>query len=377
MAAPAARTGDYSDLNPSPRILLGPGPSMVHPRVLRAMATPLVGHLDPQFIDIMNDIQDLLRFVFQSEDALTIPVSGTGSAGMEAALANFIEEGDPVLICVSGYFGERMVDMAKRYGADVRRIEAAWGEVFTAQQIDQVLQARPAKLVAIVHAETSTGALQPLDEIAEVVHRHGALLLVDAVTSLGGIPLRFDEVGIDIAYSGTQKCLSAPPGLAPVALSPRAVEALKARESTVKNWYLDLTMVFKYWGPERTYHHTAPISMNYALREALRLVAEEGLEARFERHRRNAQMLWDGLAALDLMPVVPLDHRLPSLTTVRVPEGLDEAAVRKALLGEYNIEIAGGLGAFAGKVWRIGLMGYSSRPENVVTLLGALERILG
>lgn len=377
MAASAVTTGDYTDLNPTPRILLGPGPSMVHPRVLRAMAAPLVGHLDPQFIDIMNEIQDLLRMVFQSEEAVTIPVSGTGSAGMEASLANFVEEGDPVLICVNGYFGERLTDMARRYGADVSRLEAAWGEVFTAQQVEQALQARPAKLVAIVHAETSTGALQPLDEIAEVAHRNGALLIVDAVTSLGGLPVRFDEAGIDIAYSGTQKCLSAPPGLAPVALSPRAIDALRRRESTVKNWYLDLTMVFKYWGPERTYHHTAPISMNYALREALRLVHEEGLEARFERHRRNAEMLWDGLSALDLTPVVPLEQRLPSLTTVRIPDGLDEGALRRRLLDEYNIEVAGGLGAFAGKVWRIGLMGYSSRPENVVTLLGALERIMG
>ncbi|HQA67168.1 MAG TPA: alanine--glyoxylate aminotransferase family protein [Aggregatilineales bacterium] len=377
MDASATVTTRYTDLNPPPRILLGPGPSMVHPRVLRAMAAPPIGHLDPQFIEIMNEIQALLRMVFQSEEALTIPVSGTGSAGMEAALANFIEEGDPVLICVNGYFGERLTDMARRYGADVSRVEVGWGEVFTAQQVEQALQARPAKIVAIVHAETSTGALQPLDEIAEVAHRHGALLLVDAVTSLGGVPVRFDEVGIDIAYSGTQKCLSAPPGLAPIALSPRAVEVLKSRKSTVKNWYLDLTMVFKYWGAERTYHHTAPINMNYALREALRLVLEEGLEARFERHRRNAEMLWDGLAALDLMPVVPLEHRLPSLTTVYIPEGLDEAALRRRLLNEYNIEVAGGLGAFAGRVWRIGLMGYSSRPENVVTLLGALERILG
>lgn len=376
MAASAVTASEHRDLNPSPRILLGPGPSMVPPRVLQAMAMPLVGHLDPQFIEIMNEIQDMLRMVFQSEEAVTIPVSGTGSAGMEAALANFIEEGDPVLICVNGYFGERLTDMARRYGADVRRIEAAWGEVFTAQQIEQVLQASPAKLVAIVHAETSTGVLQPLDEIAEVVHRHGALLLVDAVTSLGGVPVRFDEVGIDIAYSGTQKCLSVPPGLAPVALSPQAVEVLRNRESTVKNWYLDLTMVFKYWGPERTYHHTAPINMNYALREGLRLVEEEGLEARFERHRHNAEMLWDGLAALDLTPMVPLDTRLPSLTTVRLPDGLEEAAIRRQLLTDYNIEISGGLGDFAGKVWRIGLMGYSSRPENVVTLLGALERIM-
>ncbi len=366
----------YAELSPPTRLLLGPGPSMVHPRVLRAMSTPLIGHLDPAFITMMDEIQELLRLAFEAPDAVTIPVSGTGSAGMEAAICNFVEEGDPVLICVSGYFGERMVDMAQRYGADVRRIDVAWGEVFSAGQVEEALRERPAKLVAIVHAETSTGAYQPLEEIAEVAHRHGALLLVDAVTSLGGLPVGFDRLGIDIAYSGSQKCLSAPPGLAPLALGPRAVEALKRRESTVPNWYLDLTMVFKYWGPDRTYHHTAPITMNYALREALRLVDEEGLQARFERHARNAQLLWDGLSDLDLVPHVPLDYRLPTLTTVRVPDGVDEMAVRGRLLSEYGIEIAGGLGALKGKVWRVGLMGYSSQPENVITLLGALERIL-
>lgn len=366
-----------AELNPSARLLLGPGPSLVHPRVLRAMATPLIGHLDPQFITIMNEIQSLLRYVFQAgDDVMTIPISGTGSAGMEASLANFVEPGNPVLICVNGYFGERLVDIAGRYGADVARIDAPWGEVFTADQVAATLDARPAKLVAIVHAETSTGARQPLKEIAEVVHAHDALLIADTVTSLGGLPVAFDATGIDIAYSGSQKCLSAPPGLAPIALSARAQEALKARQSPVANWYLDLTMVFKYWGPQRTYHHTAPISMNYALREALRLAAEEGLEARFARHQRNAEMLWDGLAELDLMPYVTPEYRLPMLTTVRLPEGLDEANVRRRLLQEYNIEIAGGLGTLAGKVWRIGLMGYSSQPENVVTLLGALERIL-
>jgi len=347
-------TSPYSDLNTSPRILLGPGPSMVHPRVLRAMATPLVGHLDPQFIHLMNEVQDLLRMVFEAPDALTFPVSGTGSAAMEAALCNFIEEGDPILICVNGYFGDRM----------------------TASQIEEVLKARPKKLVAIVHAETSTGALQPLEEIAETVHRHGALLLVDTVTSLGGLPVRMQEVGIDIAYSGSQKCLSAPPGLGPLALSPRAIEVLQSRKSKVPNWYLDLTMVLKYWGPERTYHHTAPISMNFALREALRLIAEEGLQARFERHRRNAELLWEGLAELDLPPFIPLDRRLPTLTTVSIPEGLDEASVRQRLLNDFNLEIAGGLGTLKGRVWRIGLMGHSSRAENVVMLLGALARIL-
>lgn len=366
----------YADLDPSPRLLLGPGPSMVHPRVLRALATPPVGHLDPDFLAIMNEVQELLRAVFETDNRLTLPVSGTGSAGMEAALCNFIEPGDPVLVCVNGYFGERMIDMATRYGADVRRIDVAWGDVFSASQVDEALRAHPAKLVAIVHAETSTGALQPLEEVAEVVHRHGALFLVDAVTSLGGVSVGVDQVGIDICYSGTQKCLSCPPGLAPLTVSPRAEEALKARRSRVTSWYLDLTMVQQYWGAERTYHHTAPINMNYALREALRLVVEEGLQQRFERHRANAQMLWDGLAELGLKPHVPESHRLPTLTTVVVPEGVDEAAVRARLLKEYNIEIAGGLGALKGKVWRIGLMGHSSRPENVLTLLAALRHIL-
>ncbi len=367
----------YKELDPSPRLLLGPGPSMVHPRVLRAMSTPLVGHLDPEFITLMNEVQELMRVVFQaSDDTLTIPVSGTGSAGMEAALCNFIEMGDPVLICVNGYFGDRMAEMASRYGAQVRRLDAAWGDIFDPAQIEAELKAHPAKLVAIVHAETSTGALQPLDEIARIAHAHGALLLADTVTSLGGVPVRMAEVGIDIAYSGSQKCLSAPPGLAPLAIGPRALEVLKNRKTKVTNWYLDMTLILKYWGPERTYHHTAPISMNYALREALRLAVEEGLEARFARHASNARLLWDGLADLDLTLHVPEDHRLPSLTTVRVPDGIDETAVRRRLLDEYNIEIAGGLGALKGKVWRIGLMGYSSRVVNVVTLLGALERIL-
>lgn len=371
-----SHTSRFPDLDPSPRLLLGPGPSMVHPRVLRAMATPLLGHLDPQFIHLMNEIQDLLRMVFETNARLVVPVSGTGSAGMEAALCNFIEPGDSVLICVAGYFGERMVDMAKRYGANVNRIDVAWGEVFSAKQVEEAVKAHRPKLVAIVHAETSTGALQPLEEIAEVVHKHGALLLVDAVTSLGGVAVRMDQTGIDICYSGTQKCLSCPPGLAPLAINERAEEVLKARKTPVANWYLDMTMIQKYWGSERTYHHTAPISMNYALREALRLVDEEGLPARFERHARNAQLLWDGLSDLDLTLHVPAEHRLPSLTTVRVPDGVDEAAVRRRLLEEYNIEIAGGLGTLKGKIFRIGLMGFSSRAENVVTLLGALERIL-
>lgn len=367
---------EFTDLNTDARILLGPGPSMVPPRVLRAMAHPLVGHLDPQFIQLMDEVQALLRFVFQTENPLTIPLSGTGSAGMEAALCNFVEPGDSVLIGVSGYFGERLCDMAKRYGATVRRLERPWGDVFDPREIDEALKQEPAKLVAVVHAETSTGALQPMADLGNVVHRHGGLLVTDCVTSLGGVPVGVDEWGIDIAYSGTQKCLSCPPGLAPLTVSPRAQEVLRRRESQVANWYLDLTVLQQYWGEERTYHHTAPITMNYALREALRIVHEEGLENRYERHRRHAELLWNGLEDMGLELAVPEGHRLPSLTTVRTAADVDEAAIRRRLLSEFNIEIAGGLGAFKGQVWRIGLMGYSSRPENVHLLLAALRQLL-
>lgn len=360
-----------------PRILLGPGPSNPHPSVLAAMSYPLIGHLDPQFINLMVKVQEDLRYVFQTKNPLTIPVSGTGSAGMEAALCNFIDPGDGVLVGVNGYFGERICDMAGRYGAEVRRLERPWGEVFDSEDIRSALEEKPAKIVCLIHAETSTGTLQPLDDMADVVHEHDGLLLVDCVTSLGGVPFKFDDWGIDIAYSASQKCLSVPPGLAPITVGPRAMEVLHARKTKVPNWYLDLTMVGKYWGPERTYHHTAPISMNYALSEGLRLVREEGLEARWARHKANAEALTEGLLKLGLEPLIPLERRLPTLTTVRIPEGAEDAAVRHALLDRYDVEIAGGLGIFAGKVWRIGLMGHSSRLENVTTLLGALEQLLG
>ncbi len=366
----------YTELDPPTRLLLGPGPSNVPPRVLRAMATPVIGHLDPAFLQLMSDVQSLLRYVFQTRNWLTIPISGTGSAGMEASLVNFIEPGDPVLICVNGYFGERMCEMAARYGAEVHRIERPWGEVFTPEEIRAALEKHSAKLVALVHAETSTGALQPLEEIADIVHHYGALLLVDCVTSLGGIPVLVDEWGIDIAYSGTQKALSCPPGLAPLTVSPRAEEVLKQREHKVTSWYLDLTLIQQYWGQERTYHHTAPISMIYALREGLRIIQEEGLDRRWSRHRRNARLLWEGLEDLGLELFVPEEYRLPTLTTVKVPEGVNEAYVRRRLLEDYNIEIAGGLGALRGRIWRIGLMGYSSRRENVLLLLTALRDIL-
>ncbi len=366
----------YLDLDTPARILLGPGPSMVHPRVLRAMAHPLVGHLDPQFIALMNEVQDLLRYAFRTSNQLTFPVSGTGSAGMEAAVCNFVEPGDSILVGVNGYFGERLCDMAGRYGAEVRRLERPWGQVFDAGEIEAALKGKPAKVVALVHAETSTGARQPLEDVADIVHRYGGLLLVDCVTSLGGVPLKIDEWDIDIAYSGTQKCLSCPPGLAPLTVGQRGRDVLRTRRTKVPNWYLDLTMIEAYWGSSRTYHHTAPISLNFALRAALRIVEEEGIEERWERHARNAREMWAGLEALGLKLIVPAAHRLPSLTTVSVPDGVDEAEIRRHLLDEYDVEIAGGLGAFRGKAWRIGLMGYSSRRENILVLIGALQRLL-
>ncbi len=366
----------YTDLNTPERILLGPGPSMVSSRVLRAMAHPLVGHLDPKFIELMKEVQELLRYTFQTKNQMTLPVSGTGSAGMESTVANLLEPGDTIMIGVNGYFGERLCDMASRYGATVNRLDKPWGDVFTPEEIDAELKKKPAKVVAVIHAETSTGALTSLEGMAEVVHKHGALLLVDCVTSLGGVPLKIDEWDIDIAYSGTQKCLSCPPGLSPVTIGARAREAFHQRKTKVANWYLDLTMIEHYWGDERTYHHTAPISMNFAIRESLRLVYEEGLEARYQRHRENSQMLWDGLEDLGLKLIVPIERRLPSLTTVAIPDGVNDMEVRKCLLNEYNIEIAGGFGPFKGTAWRIGLMGYSSRKENIVLLLSALQRLL-
>lgn len=358
-----------------PRLLLGPGPSSVHPRVLQALATPTVGYLDPQFFALMDEIQSMLRHVFQTENPITLPVSGTGSAGMESAFANFIEPGESVVIGVNGFFSQRMCEMASRYGAEVRKVEKVFGEVFTPDDFAEELAKKPAKLVAVVHAETSTGALQPLEGLGELVHRQGGLLLVDCVTSLGGVPVRVDENGIDIAYSGTQKCLGVPPGLAPVSISARAQGVLFSRKSKVANWYLDLTLLSKYWGKERQYHHTVPINMNYALAEGLRMVLEEGLEPRWQRHRENAEALWAGLENMGLALFVRRERRLPSLTTVCIPEGVEDLPTRRRLLNDYGIEIAGGFGPLAGKVWRVGLMGYSSRRENLTLLLAALKEI--
>lgn len=365
------------DLDTPSRILLGPGPSMASPRVLRAMTTPLLGHLDPQLLAIMDEIQQLLRYVFQTENELTLAISGTGSAGMEAALCNFIEPGDQVLVGSIGFFGERLIDMASRYGAEVDRIEQPWGQVLDPGQVEASLKGKGYKLIALVHAETSTGACQPgIAEIAAAAHREGSLVVLDTVTSLGGLPVEVDAWGVDVAYSAAQKSLSAPPGLAPLTVSPRAREVLKNRKTPVQNWYLDLNGLEKYWMQPHAYHHTASSSLFYALREALRLVAEEGLDARFTRHRANAELLWTGLKNLDLPPLVPEAFRLPTLTTPQLTPTVDDPTVRRHLLEDYNIEIAGGFGPLKGKVFRIGLMGSSSQREYVVLLLEALRRIL-
>ncbi|MGK7893966.1 MAG: alanine--glyoxylate aminotransferase family protein [Xenococcus sp. (in: cyanobacteria)] len=365
-----------SQLDMPPRILLGPGPANVHPRVLGALSVPPVGHLDPTFLELMDELCNLLRYAWQTENKMTIAVSATGSAAMEATIANSVEPGDVVLVGVKGYFGHRLVDMAGRYGGDVKQINKPWGEAFTFEEIKAGLETYKPKVLALVHAETSTGVRQPLEGVAELCHQHGCLLLVDTVTSLGGVPLFIDEWGIDLAYSCSQKGLSCPPGASPFTMSPRALEKLQSRKSKVPNWYLDMSLLTKYWGSDRVYHHTAPINMNYAFREALRLVAEEGLEERWARHQKNAELLWSGLAELNLQCHVPQEIRLPTLTTVRIPEGVDGKAVCRKLLNEYNIEIAGGLGDLGGKVWRIGLMVHNSRPENVLLLLEALKTVL-
>lgn len=367
----------YRELSPPARVLMGPGPSNIHPLVQQALAAPLLGHLDPEFVKIMDDVVALLRDTFQTSNELTLPVSGTGSAGMEAALCNFIERGDAVVVGVNGYFGDRMVQVAERYGAEVIRVDAEWGRIIDPQDIENALKSRSnVKLVAVVHAETSTGVQQPIEAISKRAHDYGALMVVDTVTSLGGIDVPVDKWGVDICYSGTQKCLSCPPGLAPITVNPRARKTIAERKSKVQNWYLDLSLVEQYWGSARAYHHTAPISMVYALREALRLVREEGLEARFRRHEKNGRALQAGLSALGLELHAQDGYRLSTLTSVRIPEGVDDLKVRRALLGNYSIEIGGGLGPLKGKIWRIGLMGYTSTRSNIVLLLSALEDVL-
>ena len=364
------------ELKPPVRVLMGPGPSAIHPRVLRALAADTVGHLDPYYLELMNQMQQMLRTVMCTANRMTMAVSATGSAGMEATVVNLIEPGDSMVVCVNGVFGGRMVDVAERAGARVTRVDRPWGEVFEPSDLkDAIAKAKP-NVVGIVMAETSTGAWQPIEPIAKLVHEAGALLLVDAVTALGGVPVEVDKWQIDALYSGTQKCLSCPPGLAPVTFSERAMEVVLARKTKVQSWYLDVSMLAKYWGAERVYHHTAPINMTYALYEALRLVLEEGLPACHARHMRNHQALKAGLAALGMRYATATGCELPMLNAVWIPDGVDDARVRRDLLNRFGIEIGGGLGDFKGRVWRIGLMGHASRANNVLLLLGALEQLL-
>ncbi len=359
------------------RILLGPGPSNVDHRVYEAMSRPLMGHLDPEFLALMDECQELLRQVFGTRNRMTIPISGTGSAGMEAAAVNVIEPGDRVVIAIAGVFGVRLAEQARRNGAEVVTVETEWGTPIEADAVAAALQDGPTKAVAVVHAETSTGVLQPLEGIIEAAHGSDALVIVDAVTSIGGHPVNVDERGIDICYAGTQKCISCPPGLAPFTMNDRALEVITSRQVPVRSWYFDMSLLANYWGSDRVYHHTAPISMIYALHEALSIIVEEGMEARAERHRRNHLAFVAGIEAMGMsMQVDNPAERLWSLNAVVVPEGVDEAAVRGTLLRYHGIEIGGGLGPLAGKIWRVGLMGASSTSNNVLLLLAALEGAL-
>ena len=355
------------------RLLLGPGPSNAHPTVLQALSRTPIGHLDPLYVELMGEVQELLRYAWQTDNRLTLPMSGTGSSAMEATLANTIEPGDTVLVAVKGYFGNRLLDMAGRYRANVQAIEKPWGEAFSVEEIEAGIKKYKPAILAMVHAETSTGICQPMEGIGDLCREHDCLLLLDTVTSLGGVPLYLDAWKVDLAYSCSQKGLSCPPGLGPFTMGPRAEAKLAARQDKVPNWYLDVSLLNQYWGSDRVYHHTAPVNMNFGMREALRLLAEEGLDNAWARHRRNAQALWTGLESLGLEMHVPEELRLPTLTTVRIPEDVDGKAFSSHLLNSHGIEVGGGLGVLAGKIWRIGLMGYNSTPENVDRLLNLFE----
>mgnify|MGYP002629869890 CR=1 FL=1 len=372
-------SSQYGEFLPPQRLLMGAGPANVHPRVLQAMTASLLGHLDPVFLQVMNDVQGMLREVFKTQNAATLPVSGTGTAGMEAACVNILEPGDLFIVATNGYFGERLAEIASRTGASVVTVEHAVGEPVSASAIKAELAKHPrVKGVGVVHAETSTGVITPIAEIAKVVHEAGALLVVDAVTSLGGAPLEVDGWDIDVCYSGTQKCIGAPPGLSPITFGARAIEVMNNRKTKVQSFYLDMTALHDYW-QQRVYHHTAPISMIYSLREALRLVLEEGLENRWQRHADNAAALIAGIDAMGLRIVANPEFRLPSITAVYSPDGIPEASVRKHLLDNFNIEVSGGLATMpelAGKIWRIGLMGHNSTSSNVFYFLSALETAL-
>jgi alanine-glyoxylate transaminase/serine-glyoxylate transaminase/serine-pyruvate transaminase len=368
-----------ASFEPPRRVLMGPGPSDVPSRVLEAMARPTIGHLDPAFIGFMDDLKGLLRYAFQTENDFTLAVSGPGSAGMEACFVNLMEPGDTVIVCRNGVFGGRMKENVERGGGRTVLVDDAWGEAVDPGKLEAALKAHPeAKIVAFVHAETSTGVCSDAARLTAIARENGCLTIVDTVTSLGGNPVRVDAWGADAVYAGSQKCLSSPPGLSPVTFSPRALEVIRNRKTPVQSWFLDMNLVMNYWGGKtRSYHHTAPINALYGLHESLVMLREEGLEAAWDRHRKNHQALLAGLAEVGLSPAVAPEIRLPQLNAITVPDGVDEAAVRRRLLDQFNLEIGGGLGALAGRIWRIGLMGCSSSPENIKLCVAALDSVLG
>lgn len=366
----------FNDLNPPERLLLGPGPSNVNPRVLKALSSPLVGYMDPFYLKVMDETKDLLKYVFKTKNEFTFPIPGTGMAGMEASLCNVVELGDEVIVCVNGFFGERMNELVLRIGGRPIRIEAEWGKIITKESVEEALRESNAKAIAIVHGETSTGIQQPIKELSKLAKSYDSLLIVDAVTSLGGCELDLDAWGIDVCYSGTQKCLNCPPGLAPITLNDRALNTIQNRKTKIQSFYLDLQLINKYWSDARVYHHTGPIAMTYALREALRIIYEEGLENRLARHNRNSQAFIKGIEAMGLEMHAQEGYRLPSLNTVVIPKGITDVNVRRMLFDYFNIEIGGGLGLLKGKIWRVGLMGRNSTEKNVILLLEALERTL-
>ncbi len=362
-----------SPLSVPERLLLGPGPSNSHPLVLKALSNQPVGHLDPYYIDLMAEVQGLLRHVWQTDNRLTLPMSGTGSAAMEATIANIVEPGDTVLVAIKGYFGNRLADMASRYQANVKKIERSWGQVFSIEELKEALEKYRPTVLALVHAETSTGVCQPMEAIGDLCRKYDCLLILDTVTSLGSVPVHLDNWKVDLAYSCSQKGLSCPPGLGPFTMNKRAEEKLNKRKGKVPNWYLDVSLLNQYWGSDRVYHHTAPVNMNFGIRESLRLIIEEGLENSWKRHSENANYLWDGLENIGLQLHVDKNYRLPTLSTVKIPEGVDGKAFSMHLLNNYGVEIGGGLGELAGKVWRIGLMGYNSQKNNVDRILNLFD----
>ncbi len=369
----------FSTFLPPERTLMGPGPSDVNPRILNAMARPTLGHLDPLFIELMDETKSLLQYAFKTENALTMPISAPGSAGMEACFVNLLEPGDKALVCINGVFGTRMVENVERCGAQALTVENTWGEQTDLNAVEHVLSTNAdIKVLAFVHAETSTGVRNDTKALCELARKYNCLTIVDAVTSLGGIELNVDEWNIDAVYSGSQKCLSCVPGISPVSFSERAVHVIQNRKSKVQSWFLDMNLIVGYWGKgaKRAYHHTAPVNSMYAMYEALLILKEEGLENAWKRHTLGHEKLAKGLEALGLMLTVDSAYRLPQLNVVRIPDGIDDAAVRKQLLSKYNLEIGAGLGAHAGKVWRIGLMGYACKPRNIDHCLAALKKVL-